>query len=53
MSSTTDQNTSNSTESDNKHSDWNKTTDNRTSIDDIPQLEYDERDIQLIADQGK
>ncbi|CAF0938787.1 unnamed protein product [Rotaria sordida] len=29
---------------------WKSSTDNRTNIDDVPQLEYDENDIDLIAD---
>ncbi len=33
--------------------DWSKSAKGGTSIDDTPQLEYDERGIQLIADRGK
>jgi hypothetical protein len=36
-----------------KHPVWNDNTANRTSIDDVPQLEYDENDMGLIADRGK
>jgi len=36
-----------------KSSDWNKATVDRTSIEDVQQLEYDEHDIELIADRGK
>jgi hypothetical protein len=33
--------------------DWSKSAKNRLSIEDAPQLEYDERGTQLIADRGK
>lgn len=37
---------------DNAHA-WNDSTENRPNFDDAPQLEYDEHDINLIADRGK
>ena len=36
-----------------KHSFWNASTEYRTSNEDAEQLEYDEHDINLIADRGK
>ncbi|CAF4201941.1 unnamed protein product [Adineta steineri] len=36
-----------------KQSFWNDNNANRTSIHDLPQLEYDEHHITLIADRGK
>ncbi|CAF4453535.1 unnamed protein product, partial [Adineta steineri] len=36
-----------------KQSFWNDNNANRTSIEDLPQLEYDEHHITLIADRGK
>lgn len=36
-----------------KHPYWNNVPTERTSIEDAPQLEYDEHHIDLIADRGK
>ena len=36
-----------------QHPYWNHVPGGRSSIDDAPQLEYDEHDIDLIADRGK
>jgi hypothetical protein len=36
-----------------KHPYWNNVPTGRTSIEDAPQLEYDEHHIDLIADRGK
>jgi len=36
-----------------KHPFWNNVPTERTSIEDAPQLEYDEHHIDLIADRGK
>ena len=36
-----------------EHPYWNNVPGGRSSIDDAPQLEYDEHDIDLIADRGK
>lgn len=32
---------------------WTSSTDSHATIEDAPQLEYDEHDIHLIADRGK
>ena len=36
-----------------KHPFWNNVPSGRTSVEDAPQLEYDNNDIDLIADRGK
>ncbi len=36
-----------------KHPYWNNVPSGRTTIEDAPQLEYDEHHIDLIADRGK
>jgi hypothetical protein len=36
-----------------KHPFWNNAPTERTTIEDAPQLEYDEHHIDLIADRGK
>ncbi len=36
-----------------KHPYWNTVSSERTTIEDVPQLEYDEHHIDLIADRGK
>jgi len=36
-----------------KHPYWNNVPVERTTIEDAPQLEYDEHHIDLIADRGK
>jgi hypothetical protein len=36
-----------------KHPYWNNVPIERTTIEDAPQLEYDEHHIDLIADRGK
>ncbi len=35
-----------------KHPYWNTVSSERTTIEDVPQLEYDEHHIDLIADRG-
>jgi hypothetical protein len=36
-----------------KHPFWNNVPSGRANMEDVPQLEYDEHDIDLIADRGK
>jgi hypothetical protein len=36
-----------------KHPYWNNGSTGRTTIEDAPQLEYDDHHIDLIADRGK